>query len=246
MTYDDSLLSDAHIHYSDFAARFLAEHNVLTIVSTATPEECKTARQLAAANSHVHVSCGIHPWHLPPKNDGGFEMINALNTVSIIGEIGLDNVWCDNDLDEQRKWFSDQIHFAQIRRHPVVLHLKGMEKEALDILRRHPNRYHVHWYSCPDYLDEYIALGCYMSVGPFPSIDPAVAAVAERTPLDRLLIETDGIDAVHWATGRDVSEDDYPATLVQIANEIAEIRHMTTEDVLRQTRDNLWRFIHSC
>ena len=85
-----------------------------------------------------------------------------------------------------------------------------------------------------------------MSVGPFPSIDPAVAAVAERTPLDRLLIETDGIDAVRWATGRDVSEDDYPATLVQIASEIAEIRHMTTEDVLRQTRDNLWRFIHSC
>ena len=46
--------------------------------------------------------------------------------------------------------------------------------------------------------------------------------------------------------GRDVSEDDYPATLVQIASEIAEIRHLTTEDVLRQTRDNLWRFIHSC
>ena len=173
-------------------------------------------------------------------------MINAINMVDILGEIGLDNVWCDSDLDEQRKWFSDQLKFAINSGRPVVLHIKGMEQEALEILRHHPNTYHVHWYSCPDYLDDYLALGCYMSVGPFPSIDPAVAAVAERTPLDRLLIETDGIDAVRWATGRDISEDDYPATLVQIASEIAEIRHMTTEDVLRQTRDNLWRFIHSC
>jgi len=246
MTFDDNLLSDAHIHLSDFAARFLAAHDVLTIVSTATPEECKTARQLAAANPYVFVSCGIHPWHLPPKNDGGFDMINAINMVDILGEIGLDNVWCDSDLDEQRKWFSGQLKYAINSGRPVVLHIKGMEQEALEILRHHPNTYHVHWYSCPDYLDDYLALGCYMSVGPFPSIDPAVAAVAERTPLDRLLIETDGIDAVHWATGRDVNEDDYPATLVQIASEIAEIRHMTTEDVLRQTRDNLWRFIHSC
>ena len=53
MTFDDNLLSDAHIHLSDFAARFLAAHDVLTIVSTATPEECKTARQLAAANPYA-------------------------------------------------------------------------------------------------------------------------------------------------------------------------------------------------
>ena len=53
MTFDDNLLSDAHIHLSDFAARFLAAHDVLTIVSTATPEECKTARQLAAANTFL-------------------------------------------------------------------------------------------------------------------------------------------------------------------------------------------------
>lgn len=243
MTFDDKLLSDAHIHLSDFAARFLAEHKVLTIVSTATPEECETALQLAAANPHVFVSCGIHPWHLPTDDSA---MLQSMKKIAIIGEIGLDNVWCTTDTIAQRQAFERQLAFAGERQRPVVLHIKGMEQEALEILRRHPNTYHVHWYSCAEYLDGYLALGCYMSVGPFPSIDPAVAAVAERTPLDRLLIETDGIDAVRWATGRDVSEDDYPAVLIQIASEIAEIRHMTTEDVLRQTRDNLWRFIHSC
>lgn len=35
MTFDDNLLSDAHIHLSDFAARFLGAHDVLTIVSAA-------------------------------------------------------------------------------------------------------------------------------------------------------------------------------------------------------------------
>ena len=118
-----------------------------------------------------------------------------------------------------------------------------MDAADLELIRQYPNTYHVHWYSAMDHLDDYLALGCYMSVGPFPSIDPAVAAVDERTPLDRLLIETDGLDAVRWALGRDVAGSDYPAVRRQIAREIAGIRGLTEADVLARTRENLLRFV---
>lgn len=242
---NDALLSDAHIHYSDFAARFLAEHDVLTVISTANGEEYERAKTLAtgAGRGHVFVSCGIHPWHAAETIDTSHA--NAILDSAIIGEIGLDNVWCSTDLDTQRTCFEALLHYAQKQRRPVAIHVKGMEAEVLTLLRRYPNVYHVHWYSCPEHLDEYLALGCYMSVGPFPSIDPAVRAVAERTPLERLLIETDGLDAARWAAGRDIAEADYPNVLMQIAQEIADLRSMTSEDVLRQTRENLLRFIHS-
>lgn len=240
---NDQLLSDAHVHLSDFATRFLRAHDVLTVISTDKPEEYAAAERLAAQHPHVFVSCGVHPWQLAMAERD--DMQAAIAQTHIVGEIGLDNVWCNSDPVAQRRIFEEQLAFAKEKGRPVVLHLKGMEKEALEMIRRYPNTYHVHWYSCNDYLDDFLDLGCYMSVGPFPSIDPAVDAVARRTPLDRLLIETDGIDAVRWATGRDVSEADYPATLIQIASEIAERRSMRTEAVLQQTRENLWRFLHT-
>lgn len=237
-------LSDAHIHLSPFAEDFLAHHAVPSVISCATPEECAHAEALASQHAHIFCSYGIHPWHAAETSWEA--MLPWLEKATLIGEIGMDNVWCDTDLALQREVFERQVAFAAAHHKPVVLHTKGMEREIYEIIRRYPNTYHVHWYAADHHLDDYLALDCYMSVGPFPTLDENVAAVATRTPRERLLIETDGIDAVRWATGRDVSEDDYPATLVQIASEIAEIRHLTTEDVLRQTRDNLWRFIHSC
>lgn len=237
-------LSDAHIHLSPFAEDFLAHHAVPSVISCTTPEECAHAEALASQHAHIFCSYGIHPWHAAETSWEA--MLPWLEKATLIGEIGMDNVWCDTDLALQREVFERQVAFAAAHHKPVVLHTKGMEREIYEIIRRYPNTYHVHWYAADHHLDDYLALGCYMSIGPFPTLDENVAAVSMRTPRERLLIETDGIDAVRWATGRDVSEDDYPATLVQIASEIAEIRHLTTEDVLRQTRDNLWRFIHSC
>lgn len=234
------MISDAHIHFSDFAARFLAAHAVPTIVSCATPEECARVSAFAADHPHVFVSCGIHPWRVDRTDPAAMQ--SWLDKAALIGEIGLDSVWCKTDLALQRQRFEAQLAYASAARKPVVLHLKGMEAAALELIRQYPNTYHVHWFSAMDHLDDYLALGCYMSVGPFPSIDPAVAAVAERTPLDRLLIETDGLDAVRWALGRDVAEADYPAVLRQIAREIAGIRGLTEADVLEVTRANLLRF----
>lgn len=235
------MLSDAHSHLSDFAERLLADAPVRTVFSCATPEECRCAAALAERFDYVHTSCGIHPWHVAA--DSWDTMRPWLEQATVIGEIGLDSVWCSSDPALQRQLFERQIAFACERQRPVVLHTKGQEGEVLAMIRHYPNTYHVHWYSCRDHLDDYLALGCYMSVGPFPSLDPAVAAVAAQTPDDRLLIETDGIDAVRWASGEE--RVDYLQALARIADDIAALRGSRPAAVQQLAADNLLRFLHS-
>ena len=57
----------------------------------------------------------------------------------------------------------------------------------------------VHWYDCDDWVDEYIALGCWMTLGPDWSRHQAMRALAAATPIDRLLIESDGLESIAWA-----------------------------------------------
>lgn len=107
---------------------------------------------------------------------------------------------------------------------PVVLHTKGMEKEILECIRLYPNTYHVHWYSCMEYVEEYRDLDCYFSIGPFPSVDKSVQKVCQLVPCDRLLIESDGIDAISWAIHRNIQDDEYLSSLYTIAKQIGDIK----------------------
>ena len=54
----------------------------------------------------------------------------------------------------------------------------------------------VHWYSADHDLDGYLDLDCYFSVGPDVIWNPAVQQVAKRVPENRILLETDGMEAV--------------------------------------------------
>lgn len=84
-----------------------------------------------------------------------------------------------------------------------------------------------------------------MSVGPFPTKDPAVREVALKCPLDRLLIETDGLDALKWASDEEVQPEEYTKALVQLAEEIGVVRGFGFEAILEICDVNLTRFVQS-
>ena len=235
------MLSDAHLHLSPALVPILRDQPMTAVISCATPAEYEAAQALQEESPWLEISCGIHPWRV---EEGVWEtMLPYLEKAAVIGEIGMDNVWCRTDLALQAEYFERQLAMAQAAHKPVVLHTKGMEKECLEMIKRYPNRYHVHWYSTDAYLEDYIDLGCYFSVGPFPSKDPAVANVAKKCPLDRLLIETDGLEAIIWAAGREVDGSSYMAVLRHMATQIGELRGMTKEEVLIKTNANLRRML---
>lgn len=234
------MMHDAHFHTDEYAfLDFLAQQLIQGIVNASSPQEYLRLSAWLKQLKGIRISAGIHPWD--SDRVSWEEMRVILEQVQIIGEIGLDNVWCEVDPLKQYEIFERQLAYASKHHKPVILHLKGMEKEALPLLRKYQNKYFVHWYSCDAYLDEYIALDCYFSIGPSVYKDRAVQQVAKSVPLDRLLLESDGISALSWCENRHVQMSEYLALMKRSVAYIEALKgHMDMETQLNQ---NLMHFI---
>lgn len=190
-------LCDAHTHFvtkEDFLQR---EHlKIQSLLCFSTPEDINLFLQKQISD-FILPTCGIHPWSADKYQLKDME--TYMNRVPIIGEIGMDNVWCNVPLNLQKKIFEQQLELASALKKPVILHTKGQEKEIAQLIKKYPNRYLVHWYSCMDYLELYMEQDCFFSIGPDVWWNTATKNVAHTVPLNRILTETDGLNAVEWA-----------------------------------------------
>ena len=225
---------DAHIHVT--AELLPCLKNVRCIPNA----DCPTEYAFLKSAGFSVISAGIHPWKADTTDWNA--MLPILQDAPIIGEIGLDSEWCSVDMDIQRKVFRKQLELAMQLSKPVILHTKGMEQEILHTIRAYPNRYLVHWYDCDKWLTEYMDLGCWFTAGPELS-NPNVAQLARTVPLDRLLIESDGLEGMAWGQGRDLTASDYPAAMTLHLQNVAKLRNMAADSLLQQLQKNLDSFI---
>lgn len=236
------MLHDAHLHLRDH--RLLEEmmkHNIYGIANAATVQEYEQLLQYQKAWNRLSISAGIHPWSVETMT--WKELYPIMKEVNIIGEIGLDTVWCDTSIDLQTSVFEQSLSFAMHYQKPVILHIKGMEKEALSYLKQYPNTYLVHWYSCSEYLQDYIDLDCYFTIGPSVGTDEAVTKAAKQVPLNRLLLETDGIEAVSWCDQHIVDISDYHMILQRSLHTIVRLRECDQELLLQQMNNTYMEFL---
>lgn len=232
---------DAHVHVSnDVFMKFLVEQNIEAIINVSTLEEYEYIKPYLYYKN-IHYSAGIHPWSADKVSWETIEPI--LNECKMIGEIGMDNVWCKLSLEKQKEVFVRQLEYASKTKKSVILHTKGQEKEILECIRKYPNTYLVHWYSCMEYLEDYMNLGCYFTVGPDLN-DPAVQQVVEKVDLNHLLIESDGLSAIAWAKGKDkITLKEYYETLQKSICYIASVKKKMKFDVEIALYNNLYEFM---
>ncbi len=235
------MLSDAHCHYDAAGQLAVVQRDlqIPAIVNCGDAAEWAQNRQLIGKAQTL--SFGIHPWASDQHTLSA--ALPYLTQAQVIGEIGLDTVWTTVPLAVQRPLFGQQLALAQAQHKPVILHTKGCEEEVLALIRQYPNRYFVHWYSTQDWQAEYLALGCYMSIGVDVLSDPAVQMLARRVPRTRLLLESDGVESLTWAWQRPVAVTEYPDAMRTCAAKVVALRHETLDDVLAQARANLAAFI---
>lgn len=256
---------DAHAHIpsmEDMKKR--VEDGIFTMACAVSPTEAVQLsdwKKELGNPEEILLTAGLHPWQ--SENYTVEQMKPFLETAPVIGEIGLDHVWCQVPMKIQKEAFERQLAFAAERKKPVILHIKGCEKEAVSLLRAYPNTYLVHWYSCDDYLEEYIKLGCYFSIGPDVWWNETVRRVAKEVPMNRIFTETDGMSAVVWAYEEAVRNETAGAflkkaageqkllcprsageSLCLTARETAKIRGISEERLKKQMRENLGRFLY--
>lgn len=262
---DYPVVTDAHAHVKTKAeALERIREGIPTMVCGTDPEDARWVMELCQkpeAEGILFPVFGLHPWYADQWNVE--DMMPYLEKCQVIGEIGMDSLWCNVPLKRQKEVLEKQLQIAAEWKKPVVLHTKDQEREILELIRKYPNTYLVHWYSADHDLDGYLDLECYFSVGPDVIWNPAVQQVAKRVPENRILLETDGMDAVKWAWEEGQKSQNYAIeeresiweaaedqtkeisvsdSLYATACMVSKLRNILTETLINLTSDNFFAF----
>lgn len=170
---------DAHAHIgTEQERRARVKREIATMICATDPENAAQAAAICREEPLFTLTCGLHPWKADRYSVR--EMEKWFEVCPLIGEIGMDSIWCSVPAEAQRKAFRRQLAIAQEMKKPVVLHTKGCEEEIARILAEYDVRSVVHWYSCNEHLDRYLDMDCMFTVGPDAQMNPAVQAVVQK------------------------------------------------------------------
>ena len=242
---------DTHAHYED--KRFnddrdellgsMQLNGVSLILNVAySLRSAKFGIELAEKYPFVYASVGVHPHDSKSMTDETIreleELLNHPKAVAV-GEIGLDFYHDFSPRDVQRKRFIEQLELARRIKKPVIIHTREATKETLEIVHEYKDLIGVFhcfpgsWETAKIILD----MGWYLSftgVVTFKNARRAIEVI-EKMPMDKLLLETDcPYMSPEPLRGRRNSS----INLKYIAEKIAKIRGITTEEVAVITMNN--------
>ncbi|MBC2577806.1 TatD family deoxyribonuclease [Peptostreptococcus russellii] len=243
---------DFHTHIDELnTIEKYYESNIVPVINCQNEDEYyefkeyfeKIKGKLEYANEEFYFSIGIHPNDsLKYKKDVNDVYKDIVLNSPIIGEIGMDGCWCDVSFDVQEEVFRKSLDIAKKYSKPVILHTKFMEKKIFDIIKDYELDFIVHWYSCDNYIDEFIEKSCYFTIGPALLVDENVRMLVKRAPIDRLLLETDGLEALEWLFKKKYRADDLRSVLETVCEEISLLKNIDidrTYSVLQKNSEKL-------
>ncbi len=240
---------DAHAHLEEPAETVFAEREkrgIYTWLCGMYPEECARIEILRREDpvfaGAVLPVYGLHPWYCDQYECS--DMLVFLEQAAVIGEIGMDSLWCEVPLKRQEEIFTWQLAFAREAQKPVLLHTKDQERRIDALLENYDGSVCIHWYSGPmDVLKRWAARGYYFTIGPENPHAAVSEWIMENVPLSRLLVETDGRSAVAWARNRPVSEGELAGVLSESLSVIAGKWGISVENARTQIWENAERFL---
>ena len=247
---------DTHAHYDDEdfdADRYellesMKEHGVGTIVNIgASMHSCKTTLALAEKYPFVYGALGVHPSDCGTMTEEDIQWIkaNAANEkIVAIGEIGLDYYWDNVERDVQKKWFVRQLEIAKETGLPVIIHSRDAAQDTLEIMKaEHKDTTGgvIHCFSYGvEMAREYLNMDYFIGVGGVLTFKNGkkLKEVVEYAPMDKLVLETDCpyLAPVPYRGKRNSS-----LYLTHVVEEMAAIKGMSVEDVIRVTAENAKR-----
>ncbi|WP_193018690.1 TatD family hydrolase [Staphylococcus equorum] len=191
---------------------------------------------------------GIIGWHPVDAVDCTEEQLEWIEKLAEhpkvigIGETGLDYHWDKSPKDVQQALFRKQIALAKRVNLPIIIHNREATQDCIDILKEeHAEEIGgiMHSFSAsPEIADDVInKLNFYVSLGGPVTFKNAKQPkeVAKHVPFDRLLVETDApFLSPHPYRGK----RNEPVRVTLVAEQIAELRGVSYEEVCKQTTEN--------
>lgn len=249
------MLIDSHAHlddrrYDDDREEMLVrarERGVTHIVNVGYDlESSRRSVQLAEKHEFVYAAVGIHPNDAYKAPDDVIEILRDMAThpkILAIGEIGLDYYRNFSSKSIQKEMFTKQIELAIELNMPIIVHDREAHGDTMDILRRYKGKVEgvLHCFSGSwEMAAECIDLGFYISIAGPVTFNNAkkLRDIAEKVPLDRLLVETDSPYLTPEPFRGRRNESGY---VYFVAEKIANLREMAVEDLALAAAENTLR-----
>ena len=247
------MIFETHAHYDDKAfdedrGNLLSElyqNGITTIINVSSDlASIKKTLSLAEKYPYIYGAVGVHPSDSGELTEETFlELTKACQheKVVAVGEIGLDYYWQEPDKEIQKKWFERQLLLAQEVSLPVIIHSREAAKDTLDMMRAlHAEKSGgvIHCFSYSrEMAAEFLKLDYYFGIGgvvTFQNAKKLREAVA-YIPIDKLLLET---DSPYLAPVPNRGKRNNSGNIPYIAQEIAQIKGVSYEEIIAATRQN--------
>ena len=246
-------LIDTHAHldmYENWAEIFqnAQENNVKKIVIPSV-ETQYFQKVVDIANSSDDLFCmmGIFPTEAKTWTDDILDEMEKFaedKKVVAIGEVGLDYYWDKTFVDKQQDIFIKQIKLANKLGLPLVIHDRDAHKDCFDLLKEYNKGSKVlfHCFSgSPEFALECVKEGWLVALGGVVTFKNAVKPkeVAQAVPLSHLVLETDSpyLTPVPYR-----GKENQPAYVKYVAEEIAKLRGVETDEIIEKTTRNAEEF----
>ncbi len=250
-------LIDSHAHLDEESfdadrAEMIAravEAGVERMISIGTTvETSRKAIGLAAENSVIFATVGIHPNYVhEAREDDWAEIVSLAHSSKVVGlgETGLDRYWKFAPFDLQLEYFRRHLRLSRQTGLPFVVHCRDAEAETMEELRREfangPLNGVMHCFvGSEEAARECVAMGMYISFAGMITFkaNEKLRQTAKTVPDDRILVET---DAPYLAPREFRGKRNEPAWVTHTAWCLAEVRGVTTTQFGEQVTANAER-----
>lgn len=241
----------AHLDFPEFAgdlpsvltrARDRGIEEILSIGIDIPSSEKAVA--LAVEHPQIHATVGVHPHgacELSPLTLARMESLARHDRVVALGEMGLDYYRDRQPRALQRKCLEQQLDLACGLELPVVFHIREAFDDFFRVIENFRSRLTAGILHCfsGDWAtaEKCLEMGFYLSIPGTVTFPKAHVQqeVVRRTPLNRILVET---DAPYLAPIPHRGKVNEPAFVFYTAKKIAEIKGSSLAEIGRQTTLN--------
>jgi TatD DNase family protein len=225
-------------------------------------ETSRKAVEIAQKYEGMYAAIGLHPIYAAAEfqkvktdpEEGSFlvkeevfdeekyrELLKYKKVVAI-GEIGLDYYYKPKTTgklnafkEKQKQIFLVQLNFAQKNNLPVILHCRMAHNDLLKIIEYQNIKGVIHCFTGNwKEAQEYMKLGLYLGINGI-IFKMNLDEVIKKTPLDRILVET---DCPYLTPPQEGSKRNEPIFITHVIQKIAEIKGIDYKEVAGITASN--------
>ncbi|UOE55553.1 TatD family hydrolase [Bacillus sp. CMF12] len=202
------------------------------------------AMELTEKYDFIYASVGWHPVDAIDMTEDDLQWIEELSShpkVVALGEMGLDYYWDKSPKDIQQEVFRKQIRLAKKVKLPIVIHNRDATADIVEILKEEGAGEVggiMHCFSgSHEIAKECVDMNFFISLGGPVTFKNAKKPkeVADVIPLEKLLIET---DCPYLTPHPFRGKRNEPSYVKLVAEQIAEIKGLSVEEVAQATTEN--------